>query len=312
MKFIDPNVEIILEEDPYKKIELAGRTCYKSEPVGEDSARRFFGKLVKSKHTAMVEHAAFAFRLKGESGEHLFRQLQFAKFLNTTEVDDRLTVSGNIRALNECELADVLLIAINAYDPYFRDLCYSLDDAALSHTPVADIEVIPFDKYNEYLPTQYEFLSHTYTTFKFTEDRGVTHEHVRHRPASFGQESTRYCNYGKDGFGNELTYMLPTTFDSWAPKFQGMFNGLMSHIEYVYLTMVDSADPDHLQPQQARAVLPQCIKADIVITADGLEWLHIFNLRYKGTTGKPHPDMQHIMTEAYPLYRDNVYNLELL
>lgn len=313
MKFVDPGVEIILEDDPYKKIEIAGRTCYKSEErITETSARKFFNDTVARNHAAMIEHAAFAFLVDPDC-RNFFTDMQMAKYLNTTVVDGRHIVSGNIRALNEYAPAKALLYAILEHNIDYRTLCYALSDEDVAGgCKVSGIaKLIPASEYDTYLVTELEKLSHTYTTFRFTEDRGVTHEHVRQRPASFGQESTRYCNYSKDGFGNELTYMTPTTFDSWAEKFKGMFMGLMSHIEYVYLAMVDKEDPDHLQPQQARAVLPQCIKADIVITADGLEWKHIFNLRYKGTTGKPHPDMQAIMAEAYPLYCQHVYDLKL-
>lgn len=139
---------------------------------------------------------------------------------------------------------------------------------------------------------------------------GNTHEHVRHREMGFAQESTRYCNYSKDGFGNEVTFMLPTTFETWHPKFQGMYKALMNHIEWVYLAMTDQSDPDCLQAQQARAVLPQCLKADIVISGNGIDWRHMFNLRHHETTGKAHPDMKCVMSMAYPIYCQEVINID--
>jgi len=312
MKFVDYEARIIQEDDPYKKIELAGRTCYKSEEkITESSARKFFNKLVKSNHVAMVEHAAFAFLVNPDCRSY-FNKLQMEKYLNTTEVGTRMIVSGNIRAINEAVITTPecmkLLGAIIDYDEQYKSLCYTyIEDGADYNSTV---RVVSKDIIKNL--TDIEILTHTYTTFLFTEDRGVTHEHVRHRPPSFGQESTRYCNYSKDGFGNEITYTIPSTWDSWHPKFRKMFKEVLLHIEEVYLKMVDENDPNRLQPQQARAILPQATKADIVITANGIEWKHIFNLRYHGLTGTPHPDMKYVMSDAYQQYCKHVFDLETL
>ena len=120
---------------------------------------------------------------------------------------------------------------------------------------------------------------------KFTVDRGVSHEMVRHRIASFAQESTRYCNYGSGKFGNEITVIAPlgltaAQYDYWYTT--------CGVIEHSYLTMLN----DGLSPQMARSVLPNSLKTEIVITANPREWRKIFSLR---TPEAAHPQMREVM-----------------
>ena len=133
-------------------------------------------------------------------------------------------------------------------------------------------------------------------TIKFTVDRGVTHELVRHRPASFAQESTRYCNYEKGKFGGEITVVEPF----WAKdpeksaKLYPIWLKGCSDAENTYMAMISAG----ATPQEARAVLPTETKNDIYVTTTEAEWEHILNLRYYGTTGAPHPDMKRVMAIA--------------
>lgn len=139
-------------------------------------------------------------------------------------------------------------------------------------------------------------LEHEKISVRIICDRGVSHELVRHRIASFSQESTRYCNYSKSKFGNELTFILP----SW---FQCSFkNGIaeltevnekrwlkaMKESELTYVDMVE----DGWTPQQARSVLPNSLKTEIVISANLREWRTIFKQR---TAPTAHPQMREIM-----------------
>lgn len=107
MNIIQPYASIIEERDPFKKIELAGRTCYKSEKnITDESAIKFYNSLVERGHTAMLEHATFVFLL-GESEKDLYELCEKSKYLNTTQRDfdtgepTRYLVSGNLRAINE-------------------------------------------------------------------------------------------------------------------------------------------------------------------------------------------------------------------
>lgn len=132
----------------------------------------------------------------------------------------------------------------------------------------------------------YSVLDHRFMTVRFITDRGVTHELVRHRLCAFSQESTRYCSYDKEQFGNEITvidqrkYMDDTKYGFWRTA--------MKMCEQIYMRLMDLRCP----PQIARSVLPNSLKTEIVATADFTEWRHIFKLR----TGKrAHPQMRELM-----------------
>lgn len=142
-----------------------------------------------------------------------------------------------------------------------------------------------------------EIMRHVPHTVCFTCDRGVTHELVRHTQAiTFSHESTRYCNYTKDKFGNEITFIEPFFFaeDSDNSKLN-MWKHAMMNSEQFYLGLSSAG----CSPQQARSVLPNSLMSRIVATCNEVEWQHIVNVRYKGMTGKPHPQMEEIMTPWY-------------
>lgn len=139
-------------------------------------------------------------------------------------------------------------------------------------------------------------LEHASVTVKFVVDRGISHELVRHRLASFAQESTRYCNYSKDDFGSEITFIIPDYLE-YKSEGWNIWKESMKQAEDAYFKMLDFG----LSPQQARAVLPNSLKTEVVMTANLREWRHFFKLRALGTTGKPHPQMLEV---AVPLLKD--------
>ena len=132
-------------------------------------------------------------------------------------------------------------------------------------------------------------LEHYSFTVKFICDRGVSHELVRHRIASFAQESSRYCCYAKDKFGKELTFINPCFWEPDSDNYARWFHE-MDEAEKTYLAMIE----DGATPEQARDILPTSIKTEIVMTANLREWRHFFKLRAEGVTGKPHPQMLEI------------------
>ena len=139
-------------------------------------------------------------------------------------------------------------------------------------------------------------LEHVSVTVKFVVDRGISHELVRHRLASFAQESTRYCNYSKDDFGSEITFIIPDYLE-YKSEGWNIWKESMKQAEDAYFKMLDFG----LSPQQARAVLPNSLKTEVVMTANLREWRHFFKLRALGTTGKPHPQMLEV---TVPLLED--------
>ena len=142
-------------------------------------------------------------------------------------------------------------------------------------------------------------MAHTYLTYHVVTDRGVSHEIVRHRLFSFAQESTRYCNYSKDKFGHELTFITPTGWDKFSIQDKSIVTSTYQKIESEYLYLIDSCG---FTPQRARMILPNGIKTEMCITGNLFEWEHFFDLRYFGTTGEPHPDMKVLSTLMYPEY----------
>lgn len=148
-------------------------------------------------------------------------------------------------------------------------------------------------------------LEHVGASMRFITDRGVSHELVRHRIASFTQESTRYVNYSKRG----IQFVLPVEFQhihwfsslgsdprsveaaSWAIS--------MEHAETAYNRLIELG----CSPQLARSVLPNSLKTEIVVTANLREWLHILKLRTNKTA---HPQMQDLMRQALALFQEAV------
>lgn len=132
-------------------------------------------------------------------------------------------------------------------------------------------------------------LEHAVATFHIVTDRGITHEIVRHRLASYSQESTRYCNYSKEKFGKEIAVVQPSWFhDPERVTQRDTWVSAMQTAEHRYFDLISDGAP----PEVARSVLPTCLKTEIAMTANLREWEHFLNLRLKGATGKPHPDIR--------------------
>ncbi len=129
-------------------------------------------------------------------------------------------------------------------------------------------------------------IEHINVTTIFICDRGVSHEIVRHRIASYSQESTRYCNYSKDKFGNELTFIKPCF---WAENSEEYitWSSAMEYIERTYLRLLQFG----AKPEQARSILPNSLKTEIAMTANLREWRHFLKLR---TSEKAHPQMREV------------------
>lgn len=129
-------------------------------------------------------------------------------------------------------------------------------------------------------------LEHEKLTVKFICDRGVTHEIVRHRIASYSQESTRYCNYSKDKFGNELTFIRPCFWADDSEEY-AVWKQAMEKIEKTYVKLISLG----AKPEEARSILPNSLKTEIVCTMNLREWRHFFRLR---TAERAHPQIREI------------------
>lgn len=287
MKLIESKVELI-EQQPglegmYKQIELAGRTCYKSEDnITEDSAKEFVDRMIKSNHGAMLEHGTVYLEIPEELLVAGFCKYEHNKhsIANYHHGLGYWFITTNLRVLVENDWLD--------------DLQYICE------------------------PTEHH---EKRITARFTCDRGVSHEIVRHRVMSFAQESTRYCNYVKDKFGNELTYISPSWLDinKLLPLVElankdnkevyrmGHDESLSNEDRAMCSFIYDLSNCEHgymfqtkcgWQAQQARQLLPNALKTEIVVTGFESDWKHFFKLR---TAGAAHPDMRKLAVELKEL-----------
>lgn len=321
MKLVQPGHRYISHEGltPQQFIEKIGRICYKStDKITEDSAAKFVDNLIKNKHFAMLEHETVYVRVSNRTLKNLIEQLYRNRmepnFLHITydydcqkeNIEDvrYSIISGNIRSFYDifihtstspmCPDWNKLLILFQVEYPWAYSSIQSeyIEDTWHNSTGILSRE--EFINYCKYINNDQLLFHHLTHTVKFICDRGVSHELVRHRPCSFAQESTRYCNYSNDKFGNEITVIEPIFY-----KDKDMLNGVWRTLclasESAYFTLLARGST----PQEARDVLPQSLKTEIVLTATEEEWQHIVDLRSKGTTGKPHPQMLEIMQPCH-------------
>lgn len=279
VKLIKPSFEI-LEQKPgaiglLQHIERCGRTCYKSEDkITEKSAPKFVDMLVKRGHTAMVEHGTVYLTLNMSSRNKYFKYCtnKYSNAISTGEAEAGTWigyVTTNYRVLLQ--------------EGWLSDLEHITE-------PTKHIRRI---------------------TVKFVCDRGVSHEFVRHRVFSFAQESTRYCNYSKDKFGKECTFIIPCWLDllegsissTEIPIFRerhgtaaGTFLNNLYWAEANYFDLLEQG----WIAQQARAVLPNSLKTELIMTGTIEQWEGFFKLR---CAKDAHPQAREL---AVPLYEEFV------
>lgn len=166
-------------------------------------------------------------------------------------------------------------------------------------------------------------IEHVSVSVKFTCSRAISHEIVRHRVSSFAQESQRYCNYSKDKFNNEITFIIPTWIDESEESLNSEFRDTDKDDVSVFVRALRNAEEEYftllnngLLPQQARDVLPNATKTEIVMTANLREWRHFFKLRCDTPA---HPDMRKLALDllgkfhkAIPVVFDDLYDKFLM
>lgn len=299
MRLVKAGFERITEKDPIKKIEQVARVCYKSEDkICDGSAEKMVRSLVRSKHYAMLEHGFIIMEASIEGYTDLKRLVDKIKeeygvdvMLRFTDVcySGRFLISGNMRMWLELidfvNENDELILDVGVYNILKREKYKPIFD---NYTDMQVRDAGAFMVVQVEDLTHKEKLVHEDLTIKFIVDRGVSHEIVRHRKASFAQESTRYCNYGKSG---EVAFIKPCFFDGTQYK---VWEESVKHSEVAYHTLIQLG----AKPQEARDVLDTSVKTEVVMTANLKEWIHFFNLRAIGTTGAPHPQMLEIAVPA--------------
>ena len=326
---------------PYQFIEKIGRTCYKSEDkITQDSAVKFVQELCNKQHYAMIKHHWVHIMYRGLK-EEVVKALDICArhdcFTKGESCDltkhMEITFAGNVfisaplRVFFELihegvldlntdpipSLIDEMLSAVtNKYPEIFP---IKMSYRITHNFKVMDEDTFCRNLYEDMADycneeqIDKELVKHITHTVKFVCDRGVSHELVRHRPCNFAQESTRYCNYSKSQFDGEVTFILPfylskdpttTPYEALYPHGEdayGVWHDLCKSSEIAYNSLLNYG----CTPQEARSVLPNSLKTEIIMTANEKEWQHIVDLRAKGTTGAPHPQMKQIM---YPWYEE--------
>lgn len=141
-------------------------------------------------------------------------------------------------------------------------------------------------------------IEHEKISVRIICDRGVSHEIVRHRIASYSQESTRYCNYNNEKFGKELTLIKPLFWDEDSKEYQ-IWLETMQSIENAYNQLIEVG----AEPQQARSILPNSLKTEIVVTMNLREWRHFFKLR---TAKNAHPQMREVACGLLNVFKEKI------
>ena len=286
MKLIKPSHQIIEPtgytiDDIYKSIELAGRVSHKSEDkITEDSAKTFVGRMLNMKHLATCEFGTvyLEYHVQDPSviGEPNYHKQQ-------EELNSLIKKYANNKY--SC-------IKVNHYyDTVFITSNYRV---LVENNWLGDLR---------YLCIPTSFHERRYTV-KFICDRGVTHEFVRHRPFSFMQESTRYCNYSKGKFNNELTFIIPCWSNIEEQDYGDIFNvkepnNTLAPNEYAFIDALRTSEAHYIgmvsndwKPEQARAILPNALKTELYMCGYAEDWKHFFELR---------DDKQHAHPQAYEL-----------
>jgi thymidylate synthase (FAD) len=279
---------------------LCARTCYKSEnKITVDSAHKFVEGLIMAGHWAMLEHGTLYLYLE-VNPDNAFKKFKYvsAKFTAPYNWNDVVgTVAAKYRT-----------------NPYSRvNTIYSGNGRKVyittNYRVILDNDWVEDFQFTCESPTEYHKKRYT---LKFITDIGVCRELLRHRKFSFANESTRYCNYSKSKFGGELTFITPT----WYTGGNGI-NDKECSMDSEFELSCEEAEKSYLRmiswgaaPQEARQVLPLATKTELVMTGFEDDWVNFMDLRLRGTTGKPHPDMQHLAQLAWNEFKDKL-NLEL-
>lgn len=287
MKLIKPSYEIIKQEQGFegllKHIELCGRVCYKSEEkITEHSAKKFVEGLIKSGHLSVLEHGTVYLKVPvnidvaGTYLDDMYSECKYVKVdTNPTNKESNWwAITTNYRVIINGNLVN--------------DLQYLCE------------------------PTEYHEKRYT---IRFTCDRGVSHEFVRHRVFSMSQESTRYCSYNKNKFNNEVSFILPTwlqehhnfkdSVDINESAYSVLQVGSGDNANYQFLLSLQESEEKYLKllklgwkPQQARSVLPNALKTEIIMTGSASQWEHFFKLR---DADAAHPQAREL---AEPLHKE--------
>lgn len=255
MILIEPKVELLKEDDFYSHVANCARVCYASNNNSNISDEQFCKNvLIANNHLSMFRHATIYCKYnKNDWNRYTVDTFHLAQNINVIDLED-LYVIMNGQSYLEFKINN---IAENL----------KIDSHIIKDLP---------NELNEYKRF----------TFKVTTQISTSRELNRVSPNNIAERSTRYCNYSKDKFDNQICICKPYYYDNLEIADQLAFINRMSEYEGNYLNRISRG----WKPEDAREFLPLCTATEVVYTYNAREWRHIIDLRYYGTTGKPHPN----------------------
>ena len=287
MKIIKPSATIIEDElaalSIYQRIDACASVCYQRPPKPtEEEAQEFCRKMLSVKHMSTLEMARISVMLPTRNADNFLG----SKYIDCEPVSfDDCCVSGSVRAFMELE-------------GYWMDM---LKEGFLAyHYPIFFgnyVTGIDFSSVRLALPGEIPW-QHKHIAARFIVNRAVSHELVRHRPCTFLQESQRYCRYE-----DEVVFIRPTWMDEGNANFDGLFEYSSAVAERHYRTFLRRG----LKPQQARAVLPNSTKTELICYASLPQWKHMFDLRCSSAAD---PEMRRVMVPLRNEFKEKYKEVE--
>ena len=272
MNLIKSSVEEWVQENSlqgaYKQIEKAARICYKSE-LGKNPAE-FVDKLVSNGHMAMLEHGI------------IYLRIEYNHLAHNPELNQ------SVNKLLSSPYVKFRTLDINGRPTEWHITANMRVFYELNVLELLQYAVTPDDSYEKV------------KCFHFVLNRAIANEFVRHRKFSFAQESTRFCNYSKDKFDNQVTFVISDEVENSSSK--DLFKRAIADAERHYLTALK----DGLKPEEARDLLPLSTKTELIMTGFLSDWQHFIDLRSIGSTGRPHPEAKKLADQI----KDVLYGSE--
>ncbi|MGB9712164.1 MAG: FAD-dependent thymidylate synthase [Dissulfurimicrobium sp.] len=300
MKIIEQSFQII---DEYEKrgaileqIERCGRICYKSEDrISSGSAEKFITGIIERGHESVLEMAQLVFEIVLDAETPMVKFFEIIpSFCRSSRLDrKRFILSGNPRVFRDLARAygnlkvvkAILGLLTDRYPVLFSDIAFGGGRRSrwMPQTGIS-VRLMTPDEISS-LP-QDILIRHKTILIHLVTNRAVSHELVRHRVASYLQESQRYCRYGEARFGGELVFIRPCFYEEGTREYE-IWLKAMAEGERSYLELLKTSSP-----QAARTVLPNSCKTEIMVHAAIDEWMHITRLRASKAAD---PSMREIM-----------------
>ena len=289
MKIIKPRATIIEDElaalSIYQRIDACASVCYQRPPKPtEEEAQEFCRKMLSVKHMSTLEMARISVLLPWEYADKFSDE----KYLQVDQIDfDNGVVSGSIRAFMDSNGYMCMVLRDDLLSKHYSMFFGAPGRAECSWARLAKPEEIPWQ--------------HKHVAARFIVNRAVSHELVRHRPCTFLQESQRYCRYE-----DEVTFIEPEWFRVGSVSMleaSKVFEMNTETQEAVYRSFLKRG----MRPQQARAVLPNSTKTELICYASLPQWKHMFDLRCSTAAD---PEMRRVMIPLREEFKEKYKEVE--